>query len=997
MAQAQQQAFSDLPPGAQVIHAPVAAAAQYSDIPTGAQVVHDPAGISPKPSVPAPDTTLTDMMGNGMPSEEDLNPSDAQHPVIAAAVNRALDFVKGTARLFGQPPTGKAENAAMLAGPAGPILTRMVRGQAQASKTAFQQAADQGSQVNYLTDDKGNMVTGMDGEPIPASTEDALQDARSKVTLLSAVNPFATGSVVNVNQLQDQGKPQQALGEGLFDAATLGSGMRGPQQVISDSLNDAAAGIKQGAQTVRRSGPGLMKAVDKGTDVLADALVDPRKMATETIPRAAGRAVKRMVGQPPTVATPAAISQPQLALPPAPIELPAIPAAPEPEGLFPAASTVIHDPITGESRVQFLTSRAEPEQGLTPQDTQLLNDPRGALARFAQTDNLGGMADALDSRNPDPFSNPIKPQSTLPAWAQEVTDWEANDPRHLFNVQDEHDFLNHQRQEEILQWIDDHNKQPEPFQSKGLKTSDQTKQPGLMRNAAPNGTSQPQVPTDENTLDLLTKSVEQVQAKKTGPGLMANDQPQSAKVGGAKVLKGDVPLTGAVSPTAADITRLTAELKTATDPREIADIQQALEHAQARMEGRPYHPPEQAEVENLPATQPRTHQPAPYTRGQEPAAAISQGSPSAPVPASSLQPGQAGIVSTSELNLDPKRFQFKMGTDDSGVTNQFKDTQKFNPDLAGVISTWTDPADGKTYVVNGHHRVELAQRTGEPTMLVRKLQASTAENARAQGALINIAEGRGTAVDAAKFFRDSGLTADDLGKEGVPISESKVSDGMALSKLDPSIFNKVATGQMPEQRGIAIGNATSDPVQQEAIVKLIEKQEAKGRKVNNDTVAELSRFVANSGNKTIEQGGLFGANQEIHSLALDKAEISSFIKQQIAKEKRVFGSVATPGKAEALGQVEGQSIQAGKNAEISQQASQALELFDKMSVTKGPVDDILESAAKGRASGYTSPEEAKRTAYEKVRAELQKTLGSGQDGSPAGSQTRPGFPAPPKR
>lgn len=92
--------------------------------------------------------------------------------------------------------------------------------------------------------------------------------------------------------------------------------------------------------------------------------------------------------------------------------------------------------------------------------------------------------------------------------------------------------------------------------------------------------------------------------------------PVSNKVGGAKVLAGDVPLTGPVSPVAADITRLKGELKAATDPKEIADIQQALQHAQARLEGRPFQPPSQAEVERLPAQQPRTVEPGPSSRGQ---------------------------------------------------------------------------------------------------------------------------------------------------------------------------------------------------------------------------------------------------------------------------------------------------------------------------------------------------------------------------------------------
>lgn len=51
-----------------------------------------------------------------------------------------------------------------------------------------------------------------------------LNDARTAVTAASMLNPFAAGSVANVNQLQDEGRGSEAAGQGLTDAALLAAG-----------------------------------------------------------------------------------------------------------------------------------------------------------------------------------------------------------------------------------------------------------------------------------------------------------------------------------------------------------------------------------------------------------------------------------------------------------------------------------------------------------------------------------------------------------------------------------------------------------------------------------------------------------------------------------------------------------------------------------------------------------------------------------------------------
>ena len=132
------------------------------------------------------------------------------------------------------------------------------------------------------------------------------------------------------------------------------------------------------------------------------------------------------------------------------------------------------------------------------------------------------------------------------------------------------------------------------------------------------------------------------------------------------------------------------------------------------------------------------------TAAPAPASKTKAGKPSTP------DSGKVYHIPSHQLQVDPARFQYKLNVDKSGVTDELKSVKTFNPDFAGVISVWADPADGKVYVVNGHHRYELAHRTGHAALAVRYGDAKTAKEARAVGALNNIAEGRGTAVDAAK-------------------------------------------------------------------------------------------------------------------------------------------------------------------------------------------------------------------------------------------------------
>jgi hypothetical protein len=147
-------------------------------------------------------------------------------------------------------------------------------------------------------------------------------------------------------------------------------------------------------------------------------------------------------------------------------------------------------------------------------------------------------------------------------------------------------------------------------------------------------------------------------------------------------------------------------------------------------------------------------------------------------PETHAQPGDVVNMGVNHIAFDPERFQYKLSTTgEHGVTSQLHQVKQWNPESAGVISVWKDPADGKTYVVNGHHRLDLANRLGVDKVTARFIDAPDAATARMKGAITNIAEGRGTPIDAAKFFREAG-GRDLIMKHGIPMTEHTAKHGL---------------------------------------------------------------------------------------------------------------------------------------------------------------------------------------------------------------------------
>jgi hypothetical protein len=363
-------------------------------------------------------------------------------------------------------------------------------------------------------------------------------------------------------------------------------------------------------------------------------------------------------------------------------------------------------------------------------------------------------------------------------------------------------------------------------------------------------------------------------------------------------------------------------------------------------------------------------------------------------PPKAPQPGKVYNLATEHLTMDPSRFQYKLNTNAEGVTAELKSVRTWNPDFAGVVSVWRDPANGKTYVVNGHHRRELAGRLGVKDMAARYITAANAREARAIGALVNIAEGRGAALDAAKFMRDSGAGPADLEARGVSLKGKLAADAATLTRLSDHAFDRLARGQLDEAKALAVAKHLENHDLQDKLFGLLDKREEAGKDLSPRIVEEMAREMAATPTTKQTEATLFGDIESEESLFVPRNELKAHIRGELAREAGDFAAVASKRRAERVAGA-GNVLDVERNKALAQDATQGKNYFDTLVNRKGPISDAINNAAADYAKGKTRSQRdaVKERAVEAVRRAIEAERGGagpGDKGSPGAGQAEPG-------
>lgn len=327
------------------------------------------------------------------------------------------------------------------------------------------------------------------------------------------------------------------------------------------------------------------------------------------------------------------------------------------------------------------------------------------------------------------------------------------------------------------------------------------------------------------------------------------------------------------------------------------------------------------------------------------------------------------MVPTSEIALDPSRFQYKGGVNDQGqqLGASLSGEEAWNPRAEGTIEVWRDPADQKLYVVNGHNRLALAKELGIPSLMVKEITATKASAARAFGAISNIAEGQGNAFDAAKFIRESGYTTpEQLKAAGMTGERSWAKDGLALSKLPEDLFRAAVNEDISLRKAVIIGESGLP----EAKMRTMGAEVRKDPNMPDWELRELGAMNRNTPEVQADQGG-FDLGMDFSEGMRLKAQVVRQVQEILRKEQKLFNTAAK-GAATLEGKAGNTIDRAGSKA-VADEANTALSAFERMKYEAGAVGDRLNQAVQ-QIGGGDQPAAVARQVVDDLKGTIQKEM-----------------------
>tara|TARA_B100000424_G_C22944950_1_gene502880 strand:+ start:787 stop:4482 length:3696 start_codon:yes stop_codon:yes gene_type:complete len=344
-----------------------------------------------------------------------------------------------------------------------------------------------------------------------------------------------------------------------------------------------------------------------------------------------------------------------------------------------------------------------------------------------------------------------------------------------------------------------------------------------------------------------------------------------------------------------------------------------------------------------------------YNRTAESDAAVFNNKAPAISDETTIQPTQEIIASsTDNLNgvmfsvpardvlIDAKRFQFKEGGDEYGVTERLQGVTEWDNVKAGTVILWED-VDGKIFIADGHQRAGLAKRImdQDPSQDInlvgyklREVDGISAEKARVIAATANIAQGTGTAIDAAKILRVEPERLSELPPRSILVSQAR-----DLEKLSEEAFGSIVNGVIPQNYGAIVGRLIDDPDKQQAAIQVLAKSDA----ANAFQAETIVRQVNEQDLVKEVQSGLFGDEVLAESLFLERARVLDRTYKILREDKTAFENLSK--NADRI-EAEGNKLEKIRNQERANQNGKAITLLQALATRKGELSDELSAAAR---------------------------------------------------
>ena len=330
---------------------------------------------------------------------------------------------------------------------------------------------------------------------------------------------------------------------------------------------------------------------------------------------------------------------------------------------------------------------------------------------------------------------------------------------------------------------------------------------------------------------------------------------------------------------------------------------------------------------------------------------------------------QVREIAVADIGTEPTLLQFKaagQGKGKAGVSGSLKDAKSYDPLFGKIVSVWRDPETGRLLVVNGHNRLDLARRSGVQNILTWEIDAPNAEQARAIGAMENIAEGQGTAWDAAKIMRDMGIDGEEMARRNIDVTKGVAQKGVALSRLPQEIFDQGVTGKLSLEKAVALGSVKLDDV----VVRDVAAAAAKGNWSAEKILQAMQEAKFAQTAEATGGGVLPGFESMFRTSNFEQLlDIRTEAFKALREEMVALTSVAREGRRGIL-EAAGNVVDVAGSQAARGQAAVAVEIFDRVTGYTGPVRDLLNEMA-GQVGAKRSAKAIVTENLERLRAAIE--------------------------
>lgn len=352
------------------------------------------------------------------------------------------------------------------------------------------------------------------------------------------------------------------------------------------------------------------------------------------------------------------------------------------------------------------------------------------------------------------------------------------------------------------------------------------------------------------------------------------------------------------------------------------------------------------------------------------------------------------MVLASDLQTDAAAYQYKAGGDAEGVTDRLQGVKQWDDLKSGRVVVH-ERADGGRFVADGHQRLGLARRLEDEghapiqldAIVLREADGFSTEDARVYAAAKNIAEGTGTAWDAAKIFREGAGRAGLA--DSLPPSSAIVRDGRRLANLSEEATQAAINAEIdPAYAGIAADRFRDSTEQMGAIQAL-----ARFQPTTQGQAHALMEDLAAAGVRA-DQSDLFGGLDD--SVMQERMKIIDRVRSRVLKDRAIMAGLVR-NQATIEGAAQNVVGQAGSD-QARQEAETIARLIRHIS-TNPELNQYVTEQARQVADGELKRGEAIRAVLQRSRASLRDSAaepdGQGPETVRASDEGRQAPVAPP--